>query len=83
VLESSRQLPLAVELREAIDRGALDVHYQPIVSLTEGGGKAVGVEALLRWSSSAQPDVTTEGLLAHDVYCLLRYQELTFDKDVI
>ncbi|ONM49195.1 putative bifunctional diguanylate cyclase/phosphodiesterase [Nocardia donostiensis] len=63
VLESSRQLPLAVELREAIDQGALDVHYQPIVSLSEGGGKAVGVEALLRWSSSAQPDVTTEGLI--------------------
>ncbi|MFC9893155.1 putative bifunctional diguanylate cyclase/phosphodiesterase [Nocardia sp. NPDC127579] len=63
VLESSRQLPLAVELREAIDRGALDVHYQPIVSLSEGGGKAVGVEALLRWSSTAQPDVTTEGLI--------------------
>ncbi|WP_324194121.1 putative bifunctional diguanylate cyclase/phosphodiesterase [Nocardia blacklockiae] len=63
VLESSRQLPLAVELREAIDKGALDVHYQPIVSLSEGGGKAVGVEALLRWSSSAQPDVTTEGLI--------------------
>ncbi|MBP2188133.1 putative bifunctional diguanylate cyclase/phosphodiesterase [Nocardia goodfellowii] len=63
VLESSRQLPLAVELREAIDRGALDVHYQPIVSLSEGGGKAVGVEALLRWSSNAQPDVTTEGLI--------------------
>lgn len=39
------------------------MHYQPIVSLTEGGGKAVGVEALLRWSSSAQPDVTTEGLI--------------------
>ena len=64
VLESSRQLPLAVELREAIDNGALDVHYQPIVSLSEGGaGRAVGVEALLRWSSSAQPDVTTEGLI--------------------
>ncbi|UGT59367.1 putative bifunctional diguanylate cyclase/phosphodiesterase [Nocardia asteroides] len=63
VLESSRQQPLAVELRDAIDRGALDVHYQPIVSLTEGGGKAVGVEALLRWSPAAQPDVTTEGLI--------------------
>ncbi|MFC4124043.1 putative bifunctional diguanylate cyclase/phosphodiesterase [Nocardia rhizosphaerae] len=63
VLESSRQLPLAVELREAIDRGALDVHYQPIVSLTEDGGQAVGVEALLRWSSNAQPEVTTEGLI--------------------
>ncbi|MFC8047700.1 putative bifunctional diguanylate cyclase/phosphodiesterase [Nocardia sp. NPDC057353] len=63
VLESSRQQPLAVELREAIDNGTLDVHYQPIVSLTEGGGKAVGVEALLRWSPTAQPDVTTEGLI--------------------
>ncbi|WP_233225382.1 bifunctional diguanylate cyclase/phosphodiesterase [Nocardia sp. MDA0666] len=63
VLESSRQLPLAVELREAIDTGALDVHYQPIVSLGEDGAQAVGVEALLRWSSNAQPDVTTEGLI--------------------
>ncbi|WP_245719903.1 putative bifunctional diguanylate cyclase/phosphodiesterase [Nocardia uniformis] len=63
VLESSRQLPLAVELREAIDRGALDVQYQPIVTLGEAGAKAVGVEALLRWSSHAQPEVTTEGLI--------------------
>ncbi|MET8429685.1 bifunctional diguanylate cyclase/phosphodiesterase [Nocardia sp. NPDC004860] len=63
VLESSRQLPLAVELREAIDRGTLDVQYQPIVSLTDGATRAVGVEALLRWSSHAQPDVTTEGLI--------------------
>ncbi|MGW5308330.1 putative bifunctional diguanylate cyclase/phosphodiesterase [Nocardia thailandica] len=63
VLESSRQLPLAVELREAIDTGALDVHYQPIVSLTEDGNQAVAVEALLRWSSNAQPEVTTEGLI--------------------
>ncbi len=64
VLESSQRTPLAVELREAIDQGALDVHYQPIVSLGEGeGGKAVGVEALLRWSSASQPEVTTEGLI--------------------
>ncbi|MTE12011.1 EAL domain-containing protein [Nocardia sp. CT2-14] len=63
VLESSRQLPLAVELREAIDRGTLDVQYQPIVSLADGAARAVGVEALLRWSSHAQPEVTTEGLI--------------------
>src|SRR5690606_33343259 len=63
VLESGHRTPLAVELREAIDNGTLDVHYQPIVSLSDGGEKAVGVEALLRWSSSAQPDVTTEGLI--------------------
>ncbi|MEU0544803.1 EAL domain-containing protein [Nocardia sp. NPDC005978] len=63
VLESSRQLPLAVELREAIDRGTLDVQYQPIVSLSDGDTRAVGVEAQLRWSSHAQPEVTTEGLI--------------------
>ncbi|NUP26515.1 MAG: bifunctional diguanylate cyclase/phosphodiesterase, partial [Nocardia sp.] len=63
VLESGHRTPLAEELREAIDTGSLDVHYQPIVSLGDGGEKAVGVEALLRWSSSAQPDVTTEGLI--------------------
>ncbi|MGX1804728.1 EAL domain-containing protein [Nocardia sp. NPDC055321] len=63
VLESSRQMPLAVELREAIDRGTLDVQYQPIVSLSDGDTRAVGVEAQLRWSSHAQPEVTTEGLI--------------------
>lgn len=63
VLESGHRAPLAEELREAIDKGTLDVHYQPIVSLSDGGEKAVGVEALLRWSSTAQPDVTTEGLI--------------------
>jgi signal peptidase I len=35
------------ELRQAFDRGEFQVHYQPIVSLTDR--KITGVEALLRW----------------------------------
>ncbi|CAM3125521.1 putative bifunctional diguanylate cyclase/phosphodiesterase [Skermania piniformis] len=62
VVESSHRPPLAVELRDAIDKGALEVQYQPIVSLG-AGGRAVGVEALLRWTSVAQPGVSTESLI--------------------
>ena len=62
VLESSRRPPLAVELVEAIARETLDVHYQPIVSLTDGG-TIVGVEALVRWKSVTQPSVSTEEVI--------------------
>ncbi len=45
--DGAAQVRLLGELRHAIDRGELDVVYQPKVQLSTGD--VVGVEALLRW----------------------------------
>jgi diguanylate cyclase len=44
---SPRRLALFGELRVAIERGALEVVYQPKAELP--AGRVVGFEALLRW----------------------------------
>jgi diguanylate cyclase (GGDEF)-like protein/PAS domain S-box-containing protein len=43
-----RRLELSADLRHAIDRGELQVHYQPTVRLKTG--TVSGVEALARWN---------------------------------
>jgi diguanylate cyclase (GGDEF)-like protein len=48
---SVRRLSLASELRTAIARDGLQLHYQPKVDL--GTGAVAGVEALLRWQHPA------------------------------
>jgi|GEM_PF-601610 len=58
--EQARRLALESELRGALDRGELLLHYQPLVnSLTF---EMVGVEALLRWRHP------TRGLLSPDEF---------------
>ena len=51
---------LELELREALGRGEMVLHYQPIIALQSGA--TIGYEALLRWQ---HPD---RGLLAPDSF---------------
>ena len=54
--ERSRdQLRLADDLREALARDLLDVHYQPVVDLA--GTRLVGFEALARWEHPTRGQV--------------------------
>ena len=46
---SGRMLAIESGLREAAARGELALHYQPVVAL--GASRALGAEALLRWTS--------------------------------
>ncbi len=47
-LHTAGRLALQAQLREAIARGELTLHFQPKVSLP--GGAVIGVEALARWN---------------------------------
>lgn len=45
--DSSRRFTLEADLRHAMLRGEIEMHYQPIVELANG--RVAGVEALMRW----------------------------------
>ena len=44
----TQRLELTEELREALARGRLELHYQPVIHVATG--RLLGVEALLRWN---------------------------------
>ena len=50
-----RRVELEAELRTALDRGELRLHYQPLVELATG--RIIAVEALARWRHPARGDV--------------------------
>lgn len=49
--EAASRLPAEAALRQALDNGEIKVHYQPVVSPSDG--HVVGVEALARWTDSS------------------------------
>jgi PAS domain S-box-containing protein/diguanylate cyclase (GGDEF)-like protein len=60
-LAANRQAGLLNELTRAIDRGELDVHYQPQVRASDG--TPVGAEALVRWTNTKFGSVSPAELI--------------------
>jgi diguanylate cyclase (GGDEF)-like protein len=55
---SPERLGTVAALREALDRGQLELHYQPKVALSDGA--VVGAEALVRWRHPERGLVTPD-----------------------
>ena len=47
---ATRRMDLLTELQAAVREEQFELHYQPVISMTDGG--IVGAEALVRWRSS-------------------------------
>ena len=56
------RLMLETELRQAIEDAALEVHFQPVVSVSDNS--IVGMEALARWPRADQNPVSPEVFIA-------------------
>jgi diguanylate cyclase (GGDEF)-like protein len=54
---------LETELRQALEQGELDVHYQPIMRMADAS--VAGFEALLRWRHPTRGLVTPDDFIAH------------------
>ncbi|BFR48699.1 EAL domain-containing protein [Nitratidesulfovibrio sp. HK-II] len=54
--EALRLLTIETDLRRAVERQEMRLHYQPVVSLEDGG--LHGVEALLRWTRTEGGDIS-------------------------
>ncbi|WP_222195360.1 putative bifunctional diguanylate cyclase/phosphodiesterase [Modestobacter italicus] len=61
-LEGGTGSPLARDLAAALAAGDIEVHYQPIVDLSDGA--VVGVEALARWTHPERGPVPPEEFVA-------------------
>jgi diguanylate cyclase (GGDEF)-like protein len=59
--DSGEQLDLQQELRGALDRGELRLHYQPKVDARSG--RLAGAEALLRWQHPARGTIGPAGFI--------------------
>ena len=71
--ETDDNLTLETDLRHAIERKEMELYYQPIMSLTDGGVR--GFEALIRWNHPK------DGLLAPDNFVPLA-EELGVITDI-
>ena len=58
--EAKERLELETDLRRAIAEGAFELHYQPIVDLSDGG--IVGFEGLVRWRHAERGGLVPPGM---------------------